>query len=379
MKFKTLVTSLGLVAISVAAFILATSSRAPWVVIGFLCFGGILFFDGYNQIPKRWMNIILFLLTYVLILDAVLEGTPEAFWRDFAGALFFTSLLFEQNALSWSGFGALRTTVTPALIFFMLILAQSIPALPPEVNYGLSVAALIISSYTELFCIFRENAAATVGSFMSALRVACSGLGCLFYCSVFLPEIARRAPFNLMYVGLPIFALLVSLGAVFLKHWRRRQTLFFCNWSLFIFWAALSGESFRFYAAIGALIAGVWTIMMADRDAANPENYRELYLKLSAWGVPGSFLFTIIIFALGPSSDELVRQGSAIWLLSFFIYWSGLGGFSFSTSKTPNKGALNGWHRRLAFVVTLLGASLIAGIRILPEIFSEVWAQGVMK
>ncbi len=374
MRLRIIVASVSLILSSAIAFLLAPSSRAPWVIIGLLCFGGILLFDIYNQLPRRWMNLVIFLLTYALILCAVLENTAEAFWRDFAGALFFTSLLFEQNSKPWSGFGPLRTTVTPALIFLMLILAQSVPSLPPELNYGFSLGAIIIAAYIELFCIFRENTAFNAGSFMSALRIACAGLGTLFYSSVFIPEIARQHPFNLMNIVLPAIAAIVALFSIFLKHWRRRQILFYCNWSLFIFWAALSGETFRFYAAIGALVAGVWTIMMTDHESANPQNQRELYLKLSTWGVPGSFLFTIIIFALSPTTDDLVRQGSALWLLSFFIYWSGLRSFVFQKERTTSKPEWD-WRRSLALVVTLVGASLLAGIRVLPGIFSEIWNQ----
>jgi len=374
MKLKIITTLVGLILFSIVAFLTAPVSRVPWIVIGLLCFGGILLFDIYNQLPKKWMNVAIFLLTYALILRAVSEVTVEAFWRDFAGALFFTALLFEQNSEAWSGFGPLRTTITPALIFLMLILAQSVPSLPPNLNYGFSLAAIVLSAYVELFCIFRENSSANAGSFMSALRVACAGLGTLFYCSVFIPEVAHKYPFNLTNIVLPVFAVIVSVFSIFLKGWRRRQILFYCNWSLFIFWAALSGEPLRFYAAVGALVAGVWTIMMTHPENLYVQNQGELYLKLSAWGIPGSFLFTIIVFSLSPTTDELVRQGSALWLLSFFVFWSRLRGLVFSKEKA-SKEILWSWRQGLALIVTLIGASLLAGARVLPDIFSEIWNQ----
>jgi hypothetical protein len=191
---------------------------------------------------------------------------------------------------------------------------------------------------------------------------------------VFIPEVAHKNPFNLMNIVLPTLAVIVSALSIFLKGWRRRQILFYCNWSLFIFWAALSGEALRFYAAVGALVVGVWTIMMTHPDDLRAQNQRELYLKLSAWGVPGSFLFTVIVFALSPTTDDLVRQGSALWLLSFFIFWSRLRGLVFSKEKASRE-ILWSWRQGLAFIVTLVGASLLAGVRVLPEIFSEIWSQ----
>jgi len=372
MKLRVITVLLGLLSFSGVAFFMAPASRELWVILAFLCFGGILVFDLYDQIASQWMNPIIFLLIYALILSAVLEVGVEGFWRDFAGAVFLVSLLFEQNANQWTGFGALRTTLTPALIFLMLVFAQSLPSLPPEVSYGFSLAALIMASYLELFCIFREGSASNAGSFMSALRVACVGVGALFYCSVFVPNLAHQMPYNIMSVVLPGIAVLIALFSAFLNHWRRRQTLFFCNWSLFIFWEALSGEDFRLYAAIGALLGGAWTVMMTLRDEIDPENYKQLYLKLSAWGIPGSFLFTMIIFGISPSQDELLRRGSALWVLSFFIFWAGLRGFKIPKER-PSARPSWSWRESLALVVTLVGASLLAGVRILPTVFSDIW------
>jgi hypothetical protein len=375
MKFRRFVAPIAILIISLCAIFEAAGDRIPWVVISLLCFGGILVFDAYEQVTTRWMNLVVFIAVYGLIVGAVLANSAEMFWRDFAGTIFLISLLFEQNASPWSGFGPLRTTVTAAIILLLVVLAQSIPYLPAETAYSLSLGAIIISSYIELFCIFRENTAFNAGSFMTALRIACVGIGSLFYASVFLPEIARQAPFNLMFVALPVIAVAASLFAIFLKHWRRRQILFCCNWSLFIFWASITGEKGRFFAALGALVAGVWSVMMTDRNEATASQPWDLYLKLSAWGLPGSLLFTMIVFVLSPSTDVLVGQGSALWLISFFIFWSGLRGFKFSPEE-KNKETSFTWRSRLAVVVTLFGASLLAGARILPNLLSEIWTQG---
>jgi hypothetical protein len=375
-KYKSFLPALFLLVITGLFCEIATLERLPWILTSFLCFGGIVLFDFYRDIIRSAVNFIVFFAVYALVLGAMLSSSPDVFWRSFAGALFLISLLFEQNALAWSGFGPFRTTVTPSIIFLMLILVQSIPYLGAPVIYSFSLAAILFASYLEVFCIFRENSAMNAGSFMSALRLASVGLCVLFYCHIFLPDIAHQVPFKLFYLALPALGALIAIVSLFLQHWRRRQILFYCNWSIFVFWTALSGEPVRFFAAIGALIAGVWSIMMTGRETIGSNKPRDLYLKLSVWGVPGSFLFTMIVFSLAPSTDVYVRQGSAIWLLNFVVFWVGLFRFSLPISSDDSAQEPTSLRKNVAVIVTILGASLLSGMKVLPEIMNQIWNLG---
>lgn len=364
----------GVVFIPGLAASVAGPERLPWVVVTFLCFFGILVFDISGGLTHRWVNVFLYLISLGLVLLGVLEVTSESFWRDFAGAIFLGSLLFEQNSLPWSGGGPFRTTVTPGLLFLLLVLAQNIPFLPAEMTYGFCFVAILISCYLEFFSIFRENTSASAGSFMAGMRLACSGIGTLFYCNVFLPGIARQPPFDLAFIILPAIAVGFSFVAMLFPQWRRRQILFYCNWSVLIFWAALSGEPNRFYAALACLVGGVWTVMISDRYFEQGQNFRDLYLRLAGWAVPGSLLFTLVVFVLAPSSNAYVRGGCALWILNFFLYWAGIRRFSGLSSKI-DKNIPWTWRHRLALFVTLVGASALAGIKSWPEILSQIWYQ----
>jgi hypothetical protein len=372
MRIRSAVSIGGFIAVTLAVALAAPALRLPWVVTAFLCFGGIVLFDSNSQIQKTWMNTILFLGAYTLIILGLTEPAVENFWRDFAGAVVLISFLFETNSLPWSGRGFIfRSTVPPASLIFILVLGLNVPFLTADATLTIALFVVLLVCYLELFSILRENNDMNSGSFMSALRAAACGVGSLFYSSVFLPEAAKQPPFVFTQVALPCLALIVAVMSLFLKQWRRRYILFGCNWSLFVFWAGLSGEQYRFYAALGALVAGVWTIMMTDKKNVDPTDTKDLYLKLSGWAVPGSFLFSMMIFVLYPSTNELIKQGSAVWLLSFFVYWSGLRHFEF-----PKKGSslpIWSWRNSLALAITVAGAGTLAGIKYFPLLMEQLW------
>jgi len=361
------------------AVVQASETRLPWVLIGFLGFIGIVVFDSYQEIPKSWTNSALFILIYGLTLQSCLESTPDNFWRDQAGAVFLATILFEQNSLPWSGLGFFRSTMAPSVLYFLLVLAQTLPFFSADVVFGCALGAILLFSFLELFSILRENNDRNSGSFMSAIRSGVCGLGSLFYSATFLPGTAKEAPFVFIRVGLPLLGLAVATLSLFFRQWRRRYILFCCNWSVFVFWAAITGEAPRFYAAVAAFIAGVWTIMMTNRRAADASDTRDLYLKLSAWGVPGSLMFSMIVFALFPSESLLVREGSVLWLVTFFVYWSGLR--KFELPKKQGEASAWTWRNSLALSITIAGAGLLAGAKYFPEIITQVLGQswGVIK
>ena len=211
------------------------------------------------------------------------------------------------------------------------------------------------------------------GSFMSALRAATCGLGSLFYSGTFLPDAVQQAPIVYIRVALPCLGLLVATLSLFFAQWRRRYILFCCNWSLLIFWASVTGEHHRFFAAAGALIAGVWTIMMTDKRAADAGDTRDLYLRLSAWGIPGSLLFSMVVFLLFPSENPLVQAGTVLWLITFFVYWSGMR--KFELPKKQGDEPQWTWRNSLALSLTVAGAGLLAGAKYFPELITQVWGR----
>lgn len=353
-----------LISFFVTALANSPDSRIPWVVATFLCFAGIFIFDEGRRIVANWGNSVVFSLIFGLTLKGVLEPTPQDFWRDIAGAAFFIAFLFEHNSEPWAGRILGRSTVTPAVFFFVLVLGQNIPVLGPEVVLLFSLLAIATLVFMEVFNLFREKDEVGGTIFVSACRSAVTGVACAFYTATFLPGIAREPPFDQLLIVIPAIALMTALLSLLFQERINRYSLFCCGWSLFIFWAALGGESDRFLAAVGALIAGSWSIM-TTRHQLHTGEPRRFFLNLMGWGVPGSLMFSLFLYGLLPSGQKNIQLGSGLWLVSFFIYWSSL---MLPDSAGSVKNLKWDWRASLALSLTLLGGAILGGVKLLPEV-----------
>lgn len=348
------------------AIALATGpeSRAPWLIATLLCFAGIFIFDEGRKIVANWGNSVVFSLIFGLTLKGVLEPTPQDFWRDISGAVFLIAFLFEHNAEPWAGRVLSRSTVTPAIFFFVLVLGQNIPALGPEEVLLFSLLAIATLSFMEVFNLFREKSEMGGTIFVSACRSAVTGLACAFYTATFLPGIARQAPFDQLLIVIPSVGLMAALVSLLFRDRINRYLLFCCGWSLFVFWAALGGESDRFLAAVGASIAGSWSIMTTRHHLQSGEP-RRFFLNILGWGAPGSLMFSLLLYGLLPSGQNNIQAGAGIWLASFFIYWTGL---MLPDSESGSKNQKWDWRGSLALSLTLLGGAVLGGVKLLPEL-----------
>ena len=374
MKPRSFLTLAGLLIFSGISFYVSPASRQFWIGITFLSFVGIFIFDGYSQIIKNGANTFLFLITYGLVLKAILEPEAELFWRDCAGIVFITALAFEQNGKSWFGTGSLKSSIGPAILFFILILAGCLPVLTPEQSLMCTLLAVLIFCFLEIFYILRSQTESHSGSFMAAMRSASSGIICLYYSTTFLPGISSEKPFIYFQVILPLIGLAIALFGAFFEEIKKRYILFCAGWSLFIFWAELSGEPLKIYAAVGATISGAWAIMMTNKRNSSSSDGREVFLKLSGWGIPGSILFSFILLTLLHSESVLAQRGSVIWLLSFFVYWAGLTWAKWDDAKM-NEDSWT-WRNSLALSVTIAGGGLLAGAKVFPSLVSALLGVG---
>jgi hypothetical protein len=369
-KYSSALALLGLIVFTSLGFWFAPLAREPWIIISFLGFFGIYLFDGEKNITKNFANTSLFLITYGLLIKSILEGEPEYFWRDCAGIIFLIALSFEQNSPSWFGTGGLKSSVGPAVLFYIFILASSLPILNAEQTLICTTLALLIFCFLEVFYILRAKAEGYAGSFMSAIRASACGTISLYYCSTFLPGISANKPFTYVQIIFPIIGLLMAIFAAFFEEKKKSYIIFCAGWSLFIFWAALSTDPLKVYAAVGASVIGSWTIMMTNGPTPHPKMAREIFLKLSAWGIPGTALFSFIVFTLLHSENDLARMGSVIWLSSFLIYWWGV--FKIEWADSEKISGPWTWRNSLALSITIAGGGLLAGAKIFPTLIRSL-------
>ncbi|MDZ4677322.1 MAG: hypothetical protein SGI74_07395 [Oligoflexia bacterium] len=374
MRIKFPIVLIGMLILFSASIALGEVSRVPWLVVCGLSFIGIFIFDTENAITKNIANSTLFLTVFGLVLKSILEPSVEYFWRDVAGAVFLIALGFEQNSESWDGHILLRSMLTPAVLFFILVMGQSLPALPAEATLICSLAGIFLLALLELFSMLRKQGDVQTTAFMSATRSATSSIVSLFYCATFLPNLIHEAPFINIQLLVPVMGVCLAMLGFFLRKSRERYILFCSGWSLFILWTALSFEQNRIFAGIGGAVAGAWSTVIVSRAPIRGNDLRYIFLKISGWGIPGSILFTFILLGLLPSTNMNLRIGSVIWLLGFFIYWSGLVGNADSDRSTPEQSW--GWRQSIALALTIASTALLSEPGMLARAMSVWWGGG---
>lgn len=375
MRLRSLLILLGLNLLTLFGTMYVENTRFIWVLVSFFSFLGIWLFDKYKQLSKDWINGSLFLLIYGLLIHSFSQSSVEYFWSDIAGAFIVLGLLYEQNLSPWAGNIWFRSSLLPVIVFFVLVAAQNAPIFVPATILVCSLLALLVLVFYEVFLMKRESLQEISGSLMSATRTALCGMTCLYYCSTFLPSLISVWPFSLMHMILPVGAIILATVSFFTKDLARRYIFFCANWSLFILWAALAAEPFRVFAACGGVIFGSWAVMMSNKRTRHPSNVKDIFLKLSGWGAPGTIVFSFIVFLLIPSEKLILRYGSVIWFFSFLIYWLSLLRLDWAQSE---KDSIEwDWRNSLALGLNFASGALFAGIPYYSKVIDSFW--GILR
>lgn len=374
LNLKTTVLTLLLVTTCALGLLIAQPIGASWVLVAGLVFLGVLFFDDRGQLTSSWITTLSVGAIYASLVWALTEPSSEGFWRSTAGAVFFFGFLYEHNSPSWSGKNLFSSAFAPSLLFFVLVISQGAAVFSPEGSAVLNFSAVLVFALYELFIVFRDKGDYLSSSSISALRVGSCGIVTLFFGSTYMPSVIHMYPLNSISYLVPAMGLLLALASLAFSDVKRSYVFFTTSWNLFLLWAVLADEEYRLYAAILGAIAGAWSVAMANIDEGALEDFKSVYLKLSSWGFPGSFLFTAIVFILLPSQKPTVQLGSLIWAITFLTFWWGV-----IRMPWPKEGgtASWGWRRQVAVVVTMIGASGLAGATIFPGLFKAVWGGGV--
>lgn len=349
----------------------AEISRYPWLFSAVASFLGIFIFDGFHEITASGTNMLTFVGVFGFLMQALTEQNLESFWHDSAAALFFVAVAFEKNAQPWSGKARLRSTFVPSVLFFILVLAQSMPTLSPEGVLTCAMGALLLTVLFEAFYLLRESSEHNAGSFMSAMRLAIGGIITVFYCATFLPDVSKERVFIPMFYFLPALGSFLALAGFACREVNRRHILFCSMWSAFIFWAAFSGGSTRILAALVASVFGAWTVIITRKKMVVTEGHRGLIIKLSGWAVPGSLLFVPLVFMVSPSENQSIQFGTLAWVFAFVVFWCGLSRDDWSEMAPPGESA--GWRYSAAITLTILSSAFWAVYALTPESLDLFW------